>query len=65
MFYTSPENMFEKTLKLMGQNNLLGIYKSRVKKIVMNATDGWGHQDSLHDMYEDAYGEQLISYDGS
>ena len=57
--------MFEKTLKLMGQNNLLGIYKSRVKKIVMNATDGWGHQDSLHDMYEDAYGEQLISYDGS
>ena len=33
MFYTSPENMFEKTLKLMGQNNLLGIYKSRVKKL--------------------------------
>jgi hypothetical protein len=54
-FYTSPENMFEKTLKLMGQNNLLGKYQSRAKKIVMNATDGWGHQGSLHDMYEDAY----------
>ena len=53
--------MFEKTLKFLGQNNLLGIYKSRVKKIVMNATDGWGHQDTLHDVYEDAYGEQLIS----
>ena len=63
MFYTSPENMFEKTLKLMGQNNLLGKYKSRAKKIVMNATDGWGHQDSLHNMYEDAYDEQLIKYD--
>ena len=65
MFYTSPENMFERTLKLMGQNNLLGKYKSRAKKIVMNATDGWGHQDSLHGMYEDAYDEQLISYDES
>ena len=64
-FYTSPENMFEKALKLMEQNNLLGKYQSRAKKIVMNATDGWGHQDSLHERYEDAYDEQLTSYDES
>ena len=54
--------MFEKALKLMEQNNLLGKYQSRAKKIVMNATDAWGHQDSLHERYEDAYDEQLISY---
>jgi len=58
-FYTSPENMFEKALKLMEKNGLLGKYKSRAKKIVMNATDGYGHQDSLHERYEEAYGEVI------
>ena len=58
-FYTSPENMFEKALELMEKNGLLGKYKSRAKKIVMNATDGYGHQDSLHERYEEAYGEVI------
>ena len=58
-FYTSPENMFENVLELMKKNNLLLKYKSRAKKIVMNATDSWGHQDSLHERYEDAYGEAI------
>ena len=42
-----------------GNNGLLGKYKSRAKKIVMNATDGYGHQDSLHERYEEAYGEVI------
>mgnify|MGYP001828143091 CR=1 FL=1 len=58
-FYTSPENMFEKVLKLMEKSGLLGKYQSRAKKIVMNATDGYGHQDSLHERYEEAYGEVI------
>lgn len=58
-FYTSPEDMFEKALKLAEKNGLLGKYKSRAKKIVINATDGYGHQDSLHERYEDAYGEVI------
>ncbi|RLB78768.1 MAG: hypothetical protein DRH24_13885 [Deltaproteobacteria bacterium] len=58
-FYTSPENMFEKALKLIEKSGLLGKYQSRAKKIVMNATDGYGHQDSLHDKYEEAYGEVI------
>ena len=58
-FYTSPENMFEKALKLMKKNGLLGKYQSRAKKIVINATDGYGHQDSLHERYEETYGEVI------
>ena len=58
-FYTSPENMFEKALKLAKKNGLLDRYKSQAKKIVMNATDGYGHQDSLHERYEEAYGEVI------
>jgi len=61
-FYTSPENMFEKVLELMKKNNLLIKYKSGAKKIVINATDGWGHQDSLHERYEDAYGETIEGF---
>ena len=58
-FYTSAENMFEKALKLMEKSGLLGKYQSRAKKIVMNATDGYGHQDSLHERYEEAYGKVI------
>ncbi len=58
-FYTSPENMFEKALKLAKKNGLLDSYKSRAKKIVMNATDGYGHQDCLHERYEEAYDEAI------
>ncbi len=58
-FYTSPENMFEKALKLAKKNGLLDRYKSRAKKIVMNATDGYGHQDCLHERYEEAYDEVI------
>ena len=58
-FYTSPEDTFEKALKLAEKNGLLGKYKLRAKKIVINATDGYGHQDSLHERYEDAYGEVI------
>jgi len=58
-FYTSPENMFEKALKLLEESGLLGKYHSRAKKIVINATDGYGHQDSLHERYEEAYGKVI------
>ncbi len=58
-FYTSPESIFEKALKLIEKSKLLGKYQSRAKKIVMNATNGFGHQDSLHEKYEEAYGEVI------
>jgi hypothetical protein len=57
-FYTSPENLFEKTLELLKKHNLLPLFKDRAHQIVKNATDGWGHQDTLEEFFENFYGEQ-------
>jgi hypothetical protein len=56
-FYTRPENMFETVLALLKKHNLLEKFEPRAYKIVQNATDGWGHRDSLEERYEEVYGE--------
>ena len=56
-FYTIPEDMFEEVLQLLKENNLLSKYQTKAYKIVDNATDGWGHFDSLQERYEDVYGK--------
>ncbi len=56
-YYTSPEDIFEDVLGLLKKNNLLGKFERRAYKIVKNATDGWGYQDSLQERYEDVYGD--------
>lgn len=56
-FYTEPEYMFEEALKLLDENGLAAKFKDRAGAIVENATDGWGHQDSLCEWYEDMYGD--------
>ena len=56
-FYVIPEEMFEKVLQLLQSNDLLSKFKERSYAIVDNATDAWGHFDSLQERYESAYGE--------
>lgn len=56
-FYTRPENMFEETLILLKQHDLLAQFESRAYKIVEKATDGYGHYDSLRETFEEVYGE--------
>lgn len=56
-FYTRPENMFETVLALLKKHNLLKKFEPRAYKIVQNAPDGWGYQDSLEAKYEEVYGE--------
>ena len=56
-YYTSPEEMFEKALHLIQEKNLLAKFKARAHKIVKNATDAFGHCDTLQDAHEDVYGE--------
>ena len=56
-FYVIPEDMFEEVLKLIKENNLLSKYKQRAYEIVDNATEGWGHFDSLQERYEEVYGK--------
>ncbi len=55
-FYVIPEDMFEKVLILLKENNLLAKYQLRASEIVCNAMDGWGHFDQLKEYYEDFYG---------
>jgi hypothetical protein len=56
-FYTRSEDMFETVLALIKQHNLIDNFKSRAYALVKNATDGWGHQDTLEQHYKDVYGE--------
>lgn len=56
-YYTEPEEMFEELLALLKRNSLEKKYKRRAYAIVENATDSYGHQDSLRDRYEEVYGK--------
>lgn len=56
-YYTDPEEMFEEVLELLEDNDLLDKFERRAYQIVKDATDGWGHQDSLQERYEEMYGE--------
>ena len=56
-FYTKPENLFEEVLALIKEHNLLAKFETRAYDLVANATDGWGHYDSLRERYEDVYGD--------
>ncbi|MGB0847401.1 MAG: DUF6155 family protein [Thiolinea sp.] len=54
-YYVSPENMFIDTLRFMHKHQLLDKFEERAKSIARNATEGWGHRDSLRDSYNDFY----------
>jgi len=56
-YYTSPENMFEKVLALLKKHGMEKDYESRAYRIVENATEGYGHFDSLEERYEQVYGK--------
>ena len=57
-FYTGSEDLFEKTLAFIQEHQLKEIFRLRARNVVINATDGWGHQDSLTDSYLDVYDEK-------
>lgn len=54
-YYASPENLFAQTLAFIQKHNLLDDFQDRAYNIVRKATDGWGHQDSLRESYEEFY----------
>ncbi|MCP4346293.1 MAG: hypothetical protein GY795_12300 [Desulfobacterales bacterium] len=56
-FYTDPVDMFEELLQLLEHNELTDKYERRARKVVINATDGWGYRDSLEERYEEIYGD--------
>ena len=58
-FYTRPEDMFETVLALIKKNKLLEKFQQRAYDIVENATEAWGHRDSLEERYEEVYGNSI------
>ncbi len=58
-YYTSPEGMYHDALSLLEKSNLLPKFEIRARLIVKNATDGWGHFDSLNGSYQEFYSEFL------
>jgi len=57
-YYTSPEDMFEEALALIKENGLLPRFKAKAQGIVKNATDSFGHRDTLRYAFEEVYGKR-------
>lgn len=50
------ESMFDKAVKLMGQNDLKDLFQKRCQKIVDDTSGiGWGFSDTLSEIYNDAF----------
>ncbi|MEL7120103.1 MAG: DUF6155 family protein [Bacteroidota bacterium] len=56
-FYTKPENLFEEALQLASQHNIEEIFRVQAYEIVVNACEGWGHQDTLREIFLNTYGD--------
>lgn len=52
-FYASMESVFENTVKMLNAcPNLIPAFKNRLSRIVETSAKGWGHKDSLTDIFE-------------
>jgi len=56
-FYTRAEDLFETVLGFIQKHQLLERFQPRAYHLVQNATEGYGHQDSLCERYEQVYGD--------
>jgi len=52
-FYSSMESMFEQIVKTLNDNKkLIPRFKARLDSIVEKSCEGWGHKDTLEEIYE-------------
>ncbi|GBC60660.1 hypothetical protein DENIS_1617 [Desulfonema ishimotonii] len=59
-FYVSMEGMYEKALIHITRHKLTNEFQPRCRKIVDDATDGWGFQDALEFLYEEYIGKNRV-----
>lgn len=53
-FYSSIEVMFEQIIKMLNNNPELNQkFKGRLDFIIDRSCEGWGHEDTLTDIYEE------------
>jgi hypothetical protein len=58
-FYSSMESVYEDAVELMAKNKIHDIFQKRCLKIVKDTSHiGWGFNDTLDDIYSDAFGEK-------
>lgn len=52
-FYSSIEAMFEQIIKILNNNTeLIQKFKGRLDSIIDRSCEGWGHKDTLMDIYK-------------
>ena len=53
-FYSSMESMFEQIVKSVKDNKkLIPRFKARLDSIIERSCEGWGHKDTLEEIYEE------------
>ena len=53
-FYSSMESMFEQIIKILNDNKkLIPRFKTRLNSIIEQSCEGWGHKDTLLEIYEE------------
>jgi len=51
-FYSSMETMFDQIIKMLNENKeLIPKFKGRLDSIIDRSCEGWGHKDTLMDIY--------------
>ena len=52
-FYLSMESMFQHVIKMLNEYpDLIPKFKGRLDAVIDRSCEGWGHKDTLEDMYE-------------
>ena len=52
-FYSSMESMFEQIIKTLNDNKkLIPQFKTRLDSIIEQSCEGWGHKDTLEEIYK-------------
>ena len=52
-FYYSVESVFYNIVKLLNANQkLIFVFKDRLSRVIEMSAEGWGHKDSLSDIFE-------------
>ena len=54
-YYVRAENMFETVLALIQKHQMTEQFQLRAYDVMKYATEGWGHQESLEERYQEIY----------
>ena len=57
-FYASIESVYEKIILILNKNpQFISEFKQRLSEVVDNSSEGWGHRDTLYELYKELKGD--------